>query len=95
VQPADQASKEAEQIEGSSAQLQRQEVITILAEAMSKAAAGRAQVNLKAPKVTLLAEVIPVMLSGRWRPLLGLSVVQTDRLISVKGKGLQVRSVSK
>ena len=83
------------------APLQRQEAIAILAQAMADAAAAaeggkvEAHVNLKAPNAVIIAEVVPLVVDGRLRPLLALAVVEARRLIGVKVKGLQVRSVCK
>ena len=58
-------------------------------------AAAQTQVNLRAPTATVIAEVIPVLVSGRWQPLVGLAVADTARLVAVRGRGLQVRTLSK
>jgi hypothetical protein len=81
---------------GGEQQLQRPEATALLAAAMGAAASARgAKVNLKAPKVVIIAEVVPVMLAGRLTALMGLAVTETARLMSVKAKGLQVRSVNR
>jgi hypothetical protein len=75
--------------------LQRNEAIAILANAMIAASGGRARVNLKSPTVTVITEVVPVSFSGRRQLIAALAVAPTARLVSVKPKGLQVRTVCK
>jgi hypothetical protein len=79
-------------------QLQRGEVIAILAAAMNSAtsSAGReAKVNLSKPSITVIAEVLPVLVQGKWTPVLGLAAVDTQALVAVgKGRGLQVRTLT-
>ncbi|GBF88894.1 hypothetical protein Rsub_01393 [Raphidocelis subcapitata] len=80
---------------GEAAYPQRGEIISILAGAMTAAAGGHAKVNLKSPSATILAEIVPVLMNDRWQPLAALAAVDTARLIAVKSRGLQVRTVSK
>ena len=99
-QPVDGAAdggqqQQQQQEEGQEGPLQRDAAIKILAEAMSAASGGRARVNLKMPAVTVIAEVVPVMMSGRRQLIAALAVVPTARLVSVKAKGLQVRTLCK
>lgn len=53
------------------------------------------QVNLKAPAAVVIAEVVPVLAGDRTVTLLALAVVDAAALISVKARGLQVRSIAR
>lgn len=85
--------QQQQQQQQASAPLQRQDAIAILAAALSAATGGRAKANLKDPKVTLIAEVVPVMVAGTRHTVVGLAAVASERLVSAKSR-LQVRPIS-
>jgi hypothetical protein len=71
----------------------RASAIKALADGMAASSGGAAKVDLAAPDVTLIAEVLPVMLAGRRQLVAALAVAPTAALVGVKAKGLQVRSL--